>query len=163
MSAIWEAAQDVVERYRNAGLTITCAESCTGGLLAATLTNIPGSSDVFDRAFVTYSNASKREVLGVPRDLLANYGAVSPQVATAMAKGALATARTFAAVSITGIAGPSGGTSEKPVGLVYFAVETTVYSKTIEQRFGDIGRSAIRERSVLAALDLLREAAAAGR
>jgi nicotinamide-nucleotide amidase len=135
---------------------VTCAESCTGGLVAATLTAIPASSEVFERGFVTYSNSAKSEMLGVPFWLIERHGAVSEDVARAMAGGALTHSHASLAVAVTGIAGPDGGTAEKPVGLVYFAAgrrDTTIASEAV--LFGDLGRSEIRRRSVEHALSLL--------
>ena len=114
-------AATVLDRCRARGLTVATAESCTGGLVCAALTAIAGSSDVVDRGFITYSNDAKHDMLGVPRGILEQYGAVSRECATAMAEGALARSSASIACSITGIAGPGGGTSEKPVGLVYLA------------------------------------------
>ena len=112
----------LLDLYRKSGLRIATAESCTGGLIAATLTAVPGSSDVFERGWVTYSNAAKSDELGVPAGLIAAKGAVSPEVAEAMAQGVLKRAQADVAVSVTGIAGPGGGSSEKPVGLVYIGL-----------------------------------------
>ena len=117
-----ERAAALLKRYEAAGLRIATAESCTGGLVAARLTEIPGSSTVVDRGFVTYSNAAKTEMLGVPAGLIAQHGAVSEAVARAMAEGALARSGADVAVAVTGIAGPGGATAAKPVGLVHFAV-----------------------------------------
>src|SRR5215468_11801064 len=114
-------ARALLDLCRSKKLTIATAESCTGGLVAATLTEIPGSSDVLERGFVTYSNAAKTAMLGVPADVIARFGAVSRETAEAMAQGALAHSPADLAVSITGIAGPGGGTPDKPVGLVHFA------------------------------------------
>jgi nicotinamide-nucleotide amidase len=141
------------------GLRIATAESCTGGLVAALLTEIPGASAHVERGFVTYSNEAKAEMLGVPADLIAAHGAVSEPVARAMAEGALARSRADIAVSVTGVAGPKGGTPAKPVGLVHLAAarrgRPTLHR---EMRFGDLGRSEIRLRSVAAALALLKDA-----
>lgn len=115
-------AEDLLARYRAAGLTVATAESCTGGLIAATLTAVAGSSDVVERGFVTYSNVAKNELLGVPADLIERVGAVSAEVAEAMAAGALAHSPADVAVSVTGIAGPGGATAGKPVGLVYLGL-----------------------------------------
>jgi nicotinamide-nucleotide amidase len=141
-------------------LTIATAESCTGGLVAGALTDIPGSSDVIDRGFVTYSNEAKRAMLGVKATTLATFGAVSKETATAMAIGALEKAGVDLAVSITGIAGPGGATPGKPVGLVHFAVagrDGRILHR--ECRFGAIGRTTVRQRSVVEALRMLMELA----
>ena len=131
------------------------AESCTGGLVAALLTSIPGSSDVVERGFVTYSNEAKMELLGVPADIIVGHGAVSAQTAKAMALGALAHSRADVAVSITGVAGPGGGSAEKPVGLVFLAVATKAGCDVVEMRFGPLSRDEIRARSVVKALEML--------
>jgi nicotinamide-nucleotide amidase len=153
-------ATELIARYRAAGLMAATAESCTGGLIAGLLTEIPGSSDMLERGFVVYSNAAKQELLGVPAETLVNHGAVSEETARAMAEGALANSRAEVAVSVTGIAGPDGGTAAKPVGLVHFACarrgKPTVAR---EERFGAIGREAVRLASVRVALDLLEAAA----
>jgi nicotinamide-nucleotide amidase len=141
-------------------LTIATAESCTGGLVAGALTVIPGSSDVIDRGFVTYSNEAKRAMLGVQATTLSTFGAVSKETATAMAVGALERADVDLAVAITGIAGPGGATPGKPVGLVHFAVASRdgrILHR--ECRFGAIGRSSVRQRSVIEALRMLTELA----
>jgi nicotinamide-nucleotide amidase len=159
LNARAEALLDLCRRQR---LTVAAAESCTGGLLAATLTEIPGSSDVFERGFVTYSNAAKEAMLDVPAVILAQFGAVSRETAEAMAKGALARSRADLAVSITGIAGPGGATAGKPVGLVHFsAASRGGHSTAQERRFGDIGRAEVRRLSVLQALAMLSELAEA--
>jgi nicotinamide-nucleotide amidase len=158
--AIEQLAVEVLARARAAGVMVATAESCTGGLVAAALTGIAGSSDVVDRGFVTYSNEAKREMLGVPRAVLDAYGAVSAQTARAMAEGALSGSRAGLAVSITGIAGPGGGSVEKPVGLVHFGLARRgAATITVEKRFGDIGRDKVRAESVLVALGLLRDGA----
>ncbi|MFG1245221.1 CinA family protein [Xanthobacter flavus] len=150
----------VLDAFRARGWTLATAESCTGGLVAGALTEVPGSSDVVDRGFVTYSNAAKMAMIGVPEATLAAHGAVSEATARAMAEGALKAAGVDAAVAITGVAGPGGGSETKPVGLVHFASArrdgTTVHQ---ERRFGEIGRAEVRRLSVLQALDLLRSAA----
>jgi len=155
-------ATDLIARYRAAGLMAATAESCTGGLIAALLTDIPGSSAVLERGFVVYSNAAKQELLGVPAETLARYGAVSAETARAMAEGALGASRAEVAVSVTGVAGPDGGSAEKPVGLVHFACarrgKPTVAR---EEQFGDIGRGAVRLASVRVGLDLLEAALSA--
>jgi nicotinamide-nucleotide amidase len=131
------------------------AESCTGGLVAAAMTDIAGSSDVFDRGFVTYSNTAKSEMLGVPDALIVEHGAVSEAVARAMAEGAVSNSDADVAVAITGVAGPGGGSTEKPVGLVHFACATRFQTQHLEMRFGNIGRSAVRHASVEQALQLV--------
>ena len=155
--ALLSLAKTVLDAAREKKLRIATAESCTGGLIAGLLTEIPGSSDVVERGFVVYSNKAKRELLGVPGALITHNGAVSKSVACAMAEGALARADAELAVAVTGVAGPSGGTDEKPVGLVHFAAcrkgGATLHE---EHRFGDIGRSEVRLKTVEAALTLLR-------
>ena len=150
-------AEKLLADARAQGLKIVTAESCTGGLIAGLLTEIAGSSDVFERGFVTYSNDAKRELLGVPAALIAQHGAVSAEVAGAMALGALAHARADLAVAVTGIAGPGGGTPDKPVGLVQFAAARGDQITSRECRFGDIGRSNVRLKSVVTALQMLQE------
>ena len=152
-------AERVLDACRARGWTLATAESCTGGLVAGALTEIAGSSDVIDRAFVTYSNAAKMQMLGVPKDTLDKFGAVSRQTAEAMAKGALERAGADLVVSITGIAGPGGGSAEKPVGLVHFATASRTRVIQREKRYGAIGRSEVRRVSVLEALDMLLETA----
>lgn len=153
-------ARSLLDLCRMRKLMIATAESCTGGLVAAALTDIPGSSDVIDRGFVTYSNDAKRSLLGVKATTLANFGAVSKETAQAMAIGALERAKVDLAVSITGIAGPGGATPGKPVGLVHLAAAARD-GRLIhrECRFGAIGRSAVRQRSVVEALRMLMELA----
>jgi nicotinamide-nucleotide amidase len=156
------AARALLDLCRAKKLTIAAAESCTGGLLAATLTEIPGSSDVFDRGFVTYSNEAKTAMLGVRADLLATFGAVSRETAQAMANGALALAGVDLAVAITGIAGPGGAMPGKPVGLVHFAAAARGGRHSDQARqFGDIGRTPVRIASVAQALVMLRALAEA--
>jgi nicotinamide-nucleotide amidase len=153
-------ARTLLDLCRSRRLMIATAESCTGGLVAGTLTDIPGSSDVIDRAFVTYSNDAKRAMLGVNATTLATFGAVSKETATQMAVGALERAGVDLAVSITGIAGPGGATPGKPVGLVHFAAaarDGRIIHR--ECRFGAIGRTAVRLRSVVEALRMLMELA----
>jgi nicotinamide-nucleotide amidase len=155
-----EMARALIDLCRAKKLTIATAESCTGGLVAATLTEIPGSSDVFDRGFVTYSNDAKQAMLGVPVDALATFGAVSRETAEAMASGALARAGVDLAISITGIAGPGGALPGKPVGLVHFAAASRGGGLMHQARqFGDIGRAPVRLASVAVALAMLRELA----
>jgi nicotinamide-nucleotide amidase len=159
---IVEAAAALIELCTARKLTIATAESCTGGLVAGALTAVPGSSAVLDYGFVTYSDEAKHEMLGVARDILDNHGAVSRQTAEAMARGALGQSRVDLAVSITGIAGPGGGSAEKPVGLVHFAAASRS-GKLVhaEKRYGEIGRAEVRAKSVLQALAMLRELAEA--
>jgi nicotinamide-nucleotide amidase len=153
-------SRSLLDLCRMRKLTIATAESCTGGLVAGALTDIPGSSDVIDRGFVTYSNDAKRAMLGVEAGTLTNFGAVSKETATAMAIGALERAGVDLAVAITGIAGPGGATPGKPVGLVHFAAaarDGRIIHR--EQRFGAIGRTAVRQRSVVEALRMLMDLA----
>ncbi|MEW6255996.1 MAG: CinA family protein [Pseudomonadota bacterium] len=158
--ALYARAEAVLRACRAAGLTLATAESCTGGLVAGALTAIPGSSDVVDRGFVTYSNAAKVAMLGVSEATLAAFGAVSEQTAREMARGALTAAGTGLAVSITGVAGPGGGSAEKPVGLVHFAcARQDGVVRHREMRFGALGREEIRLRSVAVALDMLSDLA----
>jgi nicotinamide-nucleotide amidase len=154
------AAMAVLEAARARGRKIATAESCTGGLVAGALTDIAGSSDVVDHGFVTYSNKAKQQMLGVPADTLRDHGAVSRQTAEAMARGALGKGGADIVVAITGIAGPGGGSADKPVGLVHFAAASRS-GKLVhaEMRYGDIGRAEVRRRSVLQALMMLRELA----
>jgi nicotinamide-nucleotide amidase len=149
-------AATVLTEAKAKGLHIATAESCTGGLIAGLLTEIPGSSDVVDRGFVTYSNNAKIEAIGVPEALIATHGAVSEPVARAMAEGTIRHARAELAVAVTGIAGPGGGTAEKPVGLVHIAAaRESGQTLQEEHRFGDIGRCQVRLKTVEAALRLL--------
>lgn len=150
-------ARSLLELLRARQLKVATAESCTGGLVVALLTEIAGSSDVVERGFVTYSNAAKMELVGVPEAMLARYGAVSEEVARAMAAGALAASRADVAVSVTGVAGPGGGTALKPVGLVHVAAAARAGASVHREcRFGDVGRSEIRRRAVGEALALIR-------
>ncbi|HEY8246375.1 MAG TPA: nicotinamide-nucleotide amidohydrolase family protein [Hyphomicrobium sp.] len=154
---LYDAAQSLLAELQRRALLIATAESCTGGLLAGLLTEVPGASAMVERGFVTYSDAAKTELLGVPADLIARYGAVSAEVGRAMAEGALKNTPAHVAVSITGIAGPDGGSPEKPVGLVYIAVAAKgERTRTHECRFGDIGRRDVRLASVRQALKLAR-------
>ncbi|HKU64213.1 MAG TPA: CinA family protein [Rhizomicrobium sp.] len=150
-------AEKLLESSRAQGLRIATAESCTGGLIAALLTEIAGSSDVFGRGFITYSDKAKHDMLGVPAALLRQHGAVSEAVARAMAHGAVRNSTAQLSVAVTGIAGPGGGSEEKPIGLVHIAAaragEPTLHR---ELRLGDIGRGAVRLKSVEAALEMLQ-------
>src|SRR5690242_9124009 len=149
-------AQRLLDLYRARGLRLATAESCTGGLVAAALTAIAGSSDVFDCSFVSYSNEAKQKLLGVSAATLRRHGAVSGETAAAMVTGALKRSRADCAVSITGIAGPAGGSKEKPVGLVHFAAARRGGTILMRRRlFGNIGRRRVREVSALEALALL--------
>ena len=153
------AAERLLDLCRARALKVTTAESCTGGLVAGALTEIAGSSDVVDSGFVTYSNRAKESLVGVPEAVLAAHGAVSRETAEAMAQGALARTGADLSVAITGIAGPGGGSAEKPVGLVHFAAARAGKLLHREKQFGDLGRGEVRRRSVLVALDLLAEIA----
>lgn len=154
-------AREVIRTADAKGLMIATAESCTGGLVAGALTAVAGSSAVVDRGFVTYSNAAKSDLVDVPAALIEAYGAVSEPVARAMAEGAVARSAAQVAVSITGIAGPGGGSPEKPVGLVHFAATGPSGQIHVEKRFGDLGRTAVRLESVRVALHLLLDRTAA--
>jgi nicotinamide-nucleotide amidase len=154
------AAAELIALCVEQRLRIATAESCTGGLIAAALTEVPGSSAVVDRGFVTYSNEAKTELLGVDPELIARLGAVSKEVALAMAEGAIARSDADLAVAVTGVAGPDGGTAEKPVGLVHFAaMRRGGLARHRERRYGDIGRSGIRQATVGDALAMLSELA----
>lgn len=155
--ALVSEARDLLAVARRANAHIVTAESCTGGLIAALLTEIPGSSDVVERGFVTYSNQAKQELLGVPEELLRNHGAVSEPVCRAMAQGALKNAHAEFSVAVTGIAGPGGGSPQKPVGLVYIGAASQAGQVIVrEYRFGDIGRGQVRLHAVEKAVELLR-------
>jgi nicotinamide-nucleotide amidase len=159
------AATRVLEANRAAGRTVAVAESCTGGLVSAALTEIAGSSDVFERGYVTYSNEAKLEAIGVNQDILVTFGAVSIAVAWAMAQGTLVHSHADIAVAITGIAGPAGGSERKPVGTVVFARAVRGDDPDVVvadvRHFGDLGRSEIRRQAALVALELLMPEAAA--
>ncbi len=158
------AAAAFISACRARGLKVATAESCTGGLVAGALTEIEGASHVVDRGFVTYSNEAKQEMLGVPAGVLDKYGAVSRPVAEAMARGALAHSRADIAIAITGIAGPGGGSAEKPVGLVHFAAAARGGDLVhCEQRFGELGRAEVRRKSVLQALAMLQAMASSAK
>ncbi len=154
------AAKAVLDACRARGLKVATAESCTGGLVAGALTEIAGSSDVFERGFVTYSNEAKQQMLGVAAETLRDTGAVSRQTAQEMARGAIAHSDAQISVAITGVAGPGGGSADKPVGLVHFAAASRSGALAHrEMRYGDIGRAAVREKSVEQALAMLKELA----
>ncbi|WJR66790.1 CinA family protein [Neorhizobium sp. CSC1952] len=159
---IEEQARRIVSDFSARGLMVATAESCTGGLIAGALTEISGSSAVVDRGFVTYTNQAKTDLLGVTEATLATHGAVSKETALQMVHGALFRSRAWAAVAVTGIAGPGGGSADKPVGLVHLAARNR--SGTIlhrEMRYGDIGRTEVRLATVRTALQMLVEAAQA--
>jgi nicotinamide-nucleotide amidase len=158
--ALKSRAADLIASCRARGLTVATAESCTGGLLAALITAIPGSSDVFERGFVTYSNAAKIECLGVSPRILEDFGAVSAEAARAMTEGALAHSSADMTLAITGVAGPGGGSPGKPVGLVHFGLARRGGAiVAVENRFGDLGRAGVRTAAVAMAIELLLEAA----
>jgi nicotinamide-nucleotide amidase len=152
---IQDLARQVVTRAAARALMVSTAESCTGGLVAVALTDVAGSSAVVERGFVTYSNAAKAGMLGVPAELIKTHGAVSEPVARAMAQGAVANSDASVSVAVTGIAGPGGGSEQKPVGLVHFAASGPAGLIHVEKHFGDIGRTEVRLESVRTALRLL--------
>ena len=159
-SDLYELAERLGQALLQRQQLLATAESCTGGLVAGAITAVAGSSAWFERGFVTYTNEAKTELLGLPRQTLDTFGAVSIQTAEGMSQGALAFSRAQWAVAVTGIAGPGGGSAEKPVGLVHFAAAKRGGNEIArEMRFGDIGRSAVRERAVLVALEMLAEVA----
>ena len=158
---------ELLDVCRERQLLLATAESCTGGLLTAYLTQVAGASDVVERGFITYSNASKRELLGIDQEMLDQFGAVSREVALSMAAGALWRSKASISVAVTGLAGPGGGSVDKPVGLVHFATAKRVSVSTEQldfsaihhvEAFGDIGRAQVQEASVAVALTLLRQA-----
>jgi nicotinamide-nucleotide amidase len=161
-SEIVKLAEAVLDACRVRGWHVATAESCTGGLLAGALTAIAGSSDVVERGFVAYSNEAKSELLGVPPATIAAQGAVSAETAAAMAEGAVARAPVDLAVSITGVAGPGGGSAEKPVGLVIFGLARRGGACRTERRVFAGDRTAVREAALKAALNLLADAARSG-
>lgn len=149
-------ASDLLDSLRDRGLKLAAAESCTGGLISAYLTEIPGSSDVLERGFVTYSNEAKTQMLGVPAGLIEAHGAVSEEVAAAMAEGALAHSAADVSIAVTGIAGPGGGSADKPAGLVHIAAKRRDGAAVhVRREFGDIGRAKVRERTVAEVFRLL--------
>ena len=153
-----EQASALLQSCRKAGVTVATAESCTGGLIAGCLTEIAGSSDVVDRGFVTYSNEAKNVMLDVPMRLIERHGSVSESVARTMAEGALAHSFAVLSVAVTGVAGPGGGTAEKPIGLVHLAcAKRGGETRHREERYGDLGRSAIREATIRTAMEMLME------
>jgi len=156
--ATLQNAESLLAACRSRGIMLATAESCTGGLIAAALTAIAGSSDVVDRGFVTYSNGSKHEMIGVPMPLLETHGAVSEEVARAMAEGALVRSRAAIVVAVTGVAGPGGGSGDKPVGLVCFGLARTGQQVVSEQQVFPGDRAAIRAATVVHALNMIRAA-----
>lgn len=150
-----EIANYVLIKLREAGLKVATAESCTGGLISSLLTSIAGSSNVFERGFVTYSNKSKSEQIGVDEKLIEEFGAVSSQTAMAMAAGCLDNSDANISAAVTGIAGPDGGTQDKPIGLVYIAVAGPEGMFVEELKFGNIGRDEVRNQSAIAALEMI--------
>ncbi len=159
-SHVIEKAAEVIATCQKAGLMVATVESCTGGLVSAALTAVPGSSAVVDRGFVTYTNEAKTELVGVPAELIARVGAVSAEVAAAMATGGLAHSNAQIAVSLTGIAGPGGGTDTKPVGLVHFGCARTGRKVVLHHEIFAGDRTAIRQAAVLRALEMILRAAA---
>jgi len=157
---IVEAARRLLDICKRKNLLVATAESCTAGLVAGTLTEVPGTSSILDRGFITYSNEAKHDMLGVSRDILDRHGAVSRETAEAMARGVLGHSRVHLAMSVTGIAGPDGGSEQKPVGLVHFAAATRS-GKLVhaEKRYGNIGRSNVRKESVLQSFRMLHDLA----
>jgi nicotinamide-nucleotide amidase len=150
-----DPGKQIIDILAERGQTIVTAESCTGGMVASALTDIPGASAAVYGGYVTYANTAKSRMIHVQARLIRDYGAVSNQVARAMADGARNTAHADYAVAITGIAGPDGGSEKKPVGLVYIAVSSQLATVVIEHQFGDLGRDGVRKASVRAALDLV--------
>ena len=159
---LWEfwrldLVDELIKRLSAAGYMLSTAESCTGGLIASAITAKPGASEVFDRSFVTYSNEAKHEMLGVPLNMLEQHGAVSQPVAEAMAAGALEHSRAQFSIAVTGIAGPDGGSAEKPVGLVHVALAGDGVMRHQEHRFGPVSREDIRLKTIAAALALISD------
>ncbi len=150
-------AAETIQALKAKGLTVATAESCTGGLIAGALTAVPGSSAVVYGGFITYANEAKISQIGVPYALLKQHGAVSEQVAVAMAEGALGTAGTHIAIAVTGVAGPDGGTADKPVGLVHFALASDEETKHVRKVFAKMDRDAVRHATVVQALKMLRD------
>jgi nicotinamide-nucleotide amidase len=157
MSDIETLALSILQMCRDDGIMLVAAESCTGGMIAVALTGISGSSDVFDRGFVTYSNEAKMEMLGVTSQTLEEFGAVSREAAISMAEGALLNSRASIAIAVTGIAGPAGGSTEKPVGTVWFATSYQGKAFATGKLFPDKGREFIRQEACRTALELVRE------
>ncbi|MGB7259226.1 MAG: CinA family protein [Pseudolabrys sp.] len=157
---IVEAAKRLLDICKRKNLLVATAESCTAGLVAGTLTEVPGTSSILDRGYITYSNEAKHEMLGVSHEILSKFGAVSRETAEAMVRGVLGNSRVHLAVSVTGIAGPDGGSAEKPVGLVHFATASRSGKLAhAEKRYGNIGRDKVRKESVLQAFRMLHDLA----
>lgn len=156
-SSLIDPAQKLLDLFRKEDYTFVSVESCTGGMVSAVLTSLPGSSDVLDRAFVTYSNPAKEELVGVPEDLLIDYGAVSEPVARAMAEGGLEHSWADVSVSLTGIAGPDGGTDEKPCGLVYIACAFETMETIVERHVFAGERHMVRLQAAQRAMELATE------
>lgn len=156
-TAIRRKAELINSTLSNRHQMIVTAESCTGGLVAGALTDVPGSSDAVHGGFVSYANGAKSAMIGVPEELIREHGAVSEPVARAMAEGARKVTGVAYAIAVTGIAGPGGGTEGKPVGLVHFACASEAGTVARVERFGDIGRQQVREASINTALDLVIE------
>ncbi len=154
-------AAETIAALKAAGITVATCESCTGGLIAGALTSISGSSDVVYGGFVTYANEAKIAMVGVPYGMLKQFGAVSKEVAMAMADGAMGAAGTHLAVAVTGIAGPNGGSDDKPVGLVHFAVATEDGTTHLKKVFAGMDRDAVRHATVIQALKMVLKAAKA--
>ncbi len=157
-TALLRAATSLLAECRSRGLMLATAESCTGGLIAAVLTEIPGSSDVVDRGFITYSDDAKSEMLGVPAELIATNGAVSGPVAASMASGALQRSKATLTIAVTGVAGPGGGTESKPVGTVWFGLGVRDGTTTTEHQVLPGDRAAVREATTAHALAMLEAA-----
>lgn len=157
-SRIGALAQSVIDGAREKNLKVTTAESCTGGMIAAAITDISGSSAIFDFGFITYANEAKTDLLAVAPSLLEKHGAVSAETARAMAQGALAHARADIAVAVTGIAGPDGGSEERPVGLVWFGLATRAGVRAERRLFANASRAVVRARSVETALTMIKQA-----
>ncbi len=155
---VYALAEEIIAAARTQKLTLATVESCTGGLVAGALTAVPGSSDVFYGGYVTYANEAKLGMVGVPYGVLREFGAVSKEVAAALAEGGLAATGTHLCLAVTGIAGPGGGSADKPVGLVHFAVAGDAGTRALKKNFAGLDRAGVRQQSVVEALKLLRKA-----
>jgi nicotinamide-nucleotide amidase len=156
-------AKETVAALKASGITVSTAESCTGGLICGALTAVPGSSDVVYGGFITYANEAKISQIGVPYAHLKQYGAVSEQVAISMAEGALGTAGTHIAIAVTGVAGPTGGSADKPVGLVHFALASDDGTTHVRKVFSDLDRDGVRHATIIQALKMVLKAAKAAK